>query len=143
MYSWIDNTILGLKETYYTENIYDLFDELEIIVKKLQPNNVLLQGNEAFYNRNYLGLEVIFIRNDLNRTYEKFILAHELGHALLHTNMYQATFNKNLLNIGKLEKQANYFAIKILDIKGINNIDQINYILERIEMNARWSTKER
>lgn len=121
MYSWIDDTIIGLKETYNTNNIYDIYDFLGIKIIKLDPGNILLNGNEAFYHRDYFENEVVFIRNDLE--YEKFILAHELAHALLHTHIYEAAFNKNLLNVGKLEKQANYFAFKLLNLE----LDPINY----------------
>lgn len=123
MYPWIDNILLGLKETYDTNNIYDLYDFLDIQVVKLEPNNLLLNGNEALYYRDYFKNEVVFMRNDLNLDYEKFVLAHEIAHALLHTNVYEAAFNKNLLNICKFEKQANYFAIKLLRLE----LDPIEY----------------
>lgn len=123
MYSWINNILLGLKDTYDISNIYDLFDCLNIKIVKLESNNILLQGNEAFYYRAYLGKELVFIKNDLYLEYEKFVLAHELGHAVLHTDIYEAAFSKRLLNIGKLERQANYFAFKLLDI----DLDPITY----------------
>ncbi|HDK7158965.1 TPA: ImmA/IrrE family metallo-endopeptidase [Clostridium botulinum] len=112
--NWMNNILEGLKDTYATNNIYDLYDYLEIKIIKLEPSNILLRGNESLYNRNYFGNEIVLIRNDLILEYEKFILAHELGHALLHTETYKAAFNKNLINCGKLEKQANYFAFKLL-----------------------------
>lgn len=123
MYSWINNILLGLKDTHITTNIYELYDSLEIELIKLESNNILLRGNESFYHRNFFDKEVVFIRNDLQREYEKFILAHELGHALLHTNTYEAAFNKDLINTGKLEKQANYFAFKLLGY----NLDPISF----------------
>ncbi|EJO5347182.1 ImmA/IrrE family metallo-endopeptidase [Clostridium botulinum] len=121
--NWIDNILEGLKDTYDTNNIYELYDYLEIKIIKLEPSNILLRGNESLYNRNYFGNEIVIIRNDLNLEYEKFILAHELGHALLHTETYNAAFNKDLINCGKLEKQANYFAFKLLNL----NIDPIQF----------------
>lgn len=123
MYLWIDNILEGVKDTYNTNNIYELYGYLEIQMLKLRPNNILLKGNESFYCRDYFNSEVVFIRNDLNLEYEKFILAHELGHALLHVNTYEAAFNKDLLNTGKLEKQANYFAFKLLNL----DIDPIQF----------------
>lgn len=114
MYSWIDDILHGLKETYNTDKIFELLDCINITIIKLDCNNILLRGNESFYNRDHLGNEVIFIRNDLNLEFEKFVLAHELGHALLHTHMYEAAFNKSLINSCKLEKQANYFAFNLL-----------------------------
>ncbi|HBN06474.1 MAG TPA: PTS N-acetylglucosamine transporter subunit IIABC, partial [Bacteroidales bacterium] len=131
MYPWIDNTILGLRESYKTDNVYELYDLLDIQIIKLEPNNILLDNNEAFYYRNYFKNEIVFIRNDLQRDFEKFVLAHELGHALLHTDSYEAAFNKSLLNTGKLEKQANYFAFKLLDIE-LDPTDFEGFTIEQI-----------
>lgn len=139
MYSWIENIILGLKENYSIYNIYDLYDELGIMIKKLDPNSILLQGNEAFYHRDYFQNEIVFMRNDLCEAYEKFILAHELGHALLHTHVYEAAFNKNLLNIGKFEKQANYFAFKLLDVS-FDPVDFDGFSMNQIASSLNLST---
>lgn len=116
MYTWIDNYVIGLGETYNTYDIYELYNLLQIKIEKLDKDNILLQGNESIYYRDYFGLEIVFLRNDLNYEYEKFILAHELGHAIIHTDIYTAAFNKDLINIGKYEKQAHYFALKLLNI---------------------------
>lgn len=131
MYEWIDNILIGLLETYGTNNIYDLLESLNIEINKLDPGNILLNGNEAFYFRDYCNKEIVFIRNDLSEPYEKFILAHELGHALLHTNNLEAAFNRDLLNTGKLERQANYFGIKLLNLD-IDPIECDGYTIEQI-----------
>lgn len=116
MYTWIDDYVMGLSETYNTYDIYELYNLLQIKIEKLDKDNILLQGNESIYYRDYFGLEIVFVRDDLNYEYEKFILAHELGHAIIHTDIYIAAFNKDLINIGKYEKQAHYFALKLLKI---------------------------
>jgi len=114
---WINNIILGLIDTYSTNNVYELLDFLRIKIIKLEKTNIMLNHNEALYYRNYLGDEIIFIKNDLSPNYERFILSHELGHALIHTSLSSASFSNSFLNIGKLEKQANYFAIRLSNIK--------------------------
>lgn len=116
MYTWIDNILTGVIDIFNTNNVYNLLDYLDIKLVKLDSSNILLRGNESVYYRNYLNQEVIFIRDDLNSVFEKFMIAHELGHALLHTNIYEAAFNKKFINVGKLEKQANYFAFNLIDI---------------------------
>ena len=116
MYSWIDECIVGILEFHDDRNIYEIYEALNITIVKLPRNNILLQGKEAMYHRNFFGCEVVYIRDDLDFEYEKFILAHELGHAILHIEIYEAAFNKDFINTGKLEKQAHYFAVKILDI---------------------------
>lgn len=117
MYAWIDEIIGGLSEYYNTNNVYELCDVLNIQINKLESNNILLHGNDSIYIRDYFDVEVVFIRNDLNVESEKFILLHELGHALLHIDIFKAAFNRNFINKDKLEKQANYFAFKMLNIE--------------------------
>lgn len=131
MYTWIDNCVLGLFDLYDTKDIYDLYDNLDIIIRKLEQNNIILQGNEAYYCRNYFGNEIVFIRNDLNIEYEKFILAHELGHAIIHTDVLTVAYNSTLLNKDKLEIQADYFATKLLEID-INSIEYEGFSIEQI-----------
>ncbi|MDF2883823.1 MAG: phage repressor protein [Clostridiaceae bacterium] len=131
MYSWINNILIGLKETYDTNNIYELYDYLKIEIIRLNSDHTLLKGNEAFYYRDYFGNETVLLKNNLNLSYEKFVLSHELGHALLHTDVYSAAFNKNLINQGKLEKQANYFAIKLLNLE-LESIEFEGFTIEQI-----------
>lgn len=130
-YSWIDEYVDGIIEYCNSRDIYDIYDYLGIKIIKLQSDNILLQNSEALYHRNYFDEEVVFIRNDLPYQYEKFVLAHELGHALLHTEIYTAAFKKELISKGKLERQANYFALKLLNIE-INSIDFEGYTIEQI-----------
>ncbi|MEY8001172.1 ImmA/IrrE family metallo-endopeptidase [Clostridium sp. Mt-5] len=112
---WIDNIVSGLLETYDTNNPYELCDSLGIKIVKLKPSNILLRSKDAFYYRDIENNEVIFIRNDLNEILERFILSHELGHALCNPDLLCAAFNFS--NKGKIEKQANYFAFKLSGIK--------------------------
>lgn len=116
MYTWIDNCVLGLFDFYNIKDIHELYSDLDIIIKKLDKNNILLKGNEAYYCRNYFGNEIVFIRNDLNIDYERFILSHELGHAILHPNVMTVAYTNTLINRDKLEIQADYFAINLLGI---------------------------
>jgi Zn-dependent peptidase ImmA (M78 family) len=106
MYAWIDDIICGLSEIYNTNNVYELYDILNIQIKKLEPSNILLYGNDSIY-----------IRDDLSIESEKFILLHELWHALLHVDIFSAAFNRKFINKDQLEKQANYFAFKMLNIE--------------------------
>lgn len=128
---WIDEIVLGLIDMYGTDNIYEICDYLNIQIIKLDIDNKLLHGNDAFYCREYFGIEIIFVRNDLPLEYEKFALAHEVGHALLHTNILTAAFNKDLIVAGKLEKQANYFAFKFNQIK-FNEIEMYQMTVSQI-----------
>ena len=111
---WIDNIVLGLIDEYNTNDIYELCFCLEIKIVKLDPSNVLLRKKDAYYYRDLDDKEVIFIKNDLTSSLEKFILTHELGHALCHTELLCVGFT--FANKSKLERQANYFAFKLSNI---------------------------
>ena len=114
--NWIDQIALGLIDTYHTNDPYELCDLLNIKIIKVDHNNIMLQGDPSLYIRDYFGKEVIFIRNGLIKKHELFYLCHELGHAVLHINIINS-LNKHLINIPKLEKQADYFALKLSQIE--------------------------
>lgn len=126
---WIDNIILGLIDKYNTQNIYELCDYLDIKIKKLDSDNLLLRKKDAFYYRDFQDNEVIFIKNSLPLSLERFILSHELGHALCNPDLLCAAFTFS--NKGKFERQANYFAFKLSDIK-FDEIELKDMSLEQI-----------
>lgn len=131
MYSWIDNIILGLQENCGTTDVYELYNFLGINIKELEPNNILLRGNDSLYARDYLDDETVYIRNDLTPELKKFIVLHELGHAILHVDIFSAAFNRNLINKHKMEKQANYFAFKMLNLE-IDEVEMEGMTLQQI-----------
>lgn len=131
--TWIDEYVDGVIDYCYSRDIFEIYNTLNIKLKRIDKDDCLLQGNEALYIRSHFGLEVVFIRDDLPYKYEKFILAHELGHALLHTDVQKASYNSKLINKGKLERQADYFALKLLDIK----IDRRFFTDKNLEQTAR------
>lgn len=114
MYTWIDEIVLGLIDKYDTYNIYELCEAMGIEIVKLESTNMFLRAKEAYYYRDFDDNEVIFIRNNFNPLLERFILKHELGHALCHPDVLCAAYTFS--NTGKLEKQANYFALKLSNI---------------------------
>ena len=125
--NWIDNIVFNLINKYNTDNIYELCKYLNIVILKLNPSSILLKNRKAFYYRNVSNKEFIFIRNDLHPVYEQFILKHELGHALCHPNLLYAGYSSS----GKLERQANYFAVK-LSIVNFNKSDLEGMTLKEI-----------
>lgn len=130
-FSWIDEYVDGVIDYCYSRDIYEIYDTLNITIRRIDKDDILLQGSDALYIRNHLGGEMVFIRDDLPHKYESFVLAHELGHALLHVEIAQAAYNRSLINKGKLEKQADYFAIRLLDIS-INEVYYEGFSLEQI-----------
>jgi len=116
-FNWINNYVEGIEEYCNSRDPAEICRSLDIEICHIDPNSFLLRNTEAIYIRSYLGQEIIFISNDLPYLYEKYVLAHELGHAILHPDIDIATYSSKLLNKGKLERQANYFATKLLDIR--------------------------
>lgn len=57
----------------------------------------------------------IYINSDLEINFSKVVMAHELGHAILHVKENCAFMsNKTLLLTSKIERQANLFAANLL-----------------------------
>lgn len=135
---WIDDIVVGLVETYETNNPYELCDALGIEIRKLSPDNILLRGHEGFYHRYYDGKEIIFISNKLKRNFEKFVLSHELGHAVCNAEISVAGFM--LTNTGKTEKQANYFALKLQDLD-ISCIEFEGFTYEQVASSLNLPSK--
>lgn len=66
----------------------------------------------------------------------KYILAHELGHAILHTNLSIMLFieNKNLIK-NRYENEADKFAAELLLLD--KNIDKVAFSEMNIEQIAK------
>ena len=107
------------------DNIQDI---VSFYIKKYQTTNpfqvarnlnILYQeGDLGEYCGCYMFLKnhrYIFLNNNLNENEKRFVMAHELGHAILHKkqNCYFIR-NKTLLLNAKIEKEANLFASYLL-----------------------------
>ena len=114
--TWIEESVEGIVEYCNSDNIYEIYSSLGIDIVRVDKEDCILKGNDALYLRNYLDKEVVFIRDDLPGPYERFALGHELGHAVLNVELVTAAYNMKLINKGKLERQADYFALRLLDI---------------------------
>ena len=94
---------------YKTRDPYLLasYLNIEIVEKPLGS----ISGAYLYLNKN----RTIFINSTLDCKFKTVVLAHELGHAILHPkeNCYFMK-NKTLLLTSKIEKQANTFASELL-----------------------------
>ncbi|KPU45805.1 metallopeptidase ImmA [Oxobacter pfennigii] len=107
----IDDIIVGLLETYNTNNPFELCDFLDI---KIISSN-LGSDIKGFFQRTEEGYEIIHINSTLDYNESKYICAHELGHAILHTDLSISFFIENSLQIkNKFEIQADIFAAELL-----------------------------
>ena len=126
----IKDIVSGLLENYGTLNPFELCECLSI---KILRSNL---GNEikGFSQRTPEGYEVIHINSEVSEHEMKYICAHELGHAILHTNISLSFFIENPLQVkNRYEIQADKFASEILIHHEINdeiyselNIEQLS-----------------
>jgi Zn-dependent peptidase ImmA (M78 family) len=113
---WIDSIVVGLVEEYETRNVYELCEALEIEIRIVDPSNIMLHSCKSHYYRYFDDREIIFIDKTIEEGPEKdFILKHELGHALCNAEILSAAYSNN--NLGKAERQANYFAIQLSNLE--------------------------
>ncbi len=121
--TWIKEIVIGMVEVYGTRDVYKLVDKLDItLIKKY------LRGTKGRFFRDMFENEYIFVSNNLSYEEEKIIIAHELGHLILHTNLSTSHYssNKHLVK-NKLEVQADKFAAELLipddvDFSGYDNL---------------------
>lgn len=105
----IEKEVQKLIKKCDTNNPFEICEKLGIWVYILPLGNVA--GHYTYMKRK----KVFFINENLNQTQQYFCIAHELGHALLHTksNVY---FNssKTFFIQAKLENEADKFAAELL-----------------------------
>src|SRR6056297_765257 len=118
-YKWISDIVIGLTETYGTNDVYSLCDFLNIEIIHVHNN---IKSN-SYFVRNSVGDEYVFVKPGLEYTEERALIAHELGHAILHTDLNVTFYCMPLCNKCKLELQANQFAAELLLV----NIDFDKY----------------
>lgn len=113
---WIDSIVIGLIEQYGTRDVYELCDALEIEIRSVPASNVMLHGCASHYYRYFNGAEVIFIADNIKAGPEKdFILKHELGHAVCNAEILCVAYSNK--NLGKAEREANYFAMQLSNLE--------------------------
>lgn len=94
---------------YQTNNPQEIAQELGIIILFEPLGEINGYYNTAFRQK------FIHINNTLVEAKQKFTIAHELGHALLHPKANTPFLRDNtLFSINKLEIEANKFAVDLL-----------------------------
>lgn len=107
-FKYIKGIIENLKKKYETECPYELANALGITLIVCPLGKPL--GMYKYINKN----KVIYINSILNTHQKRYVLAHEIGHAILHPK--SSCFFTNTRNLNKLKKEyeANIFASELL-----------------------------
>ncbi|EEA84929.1 ImmA/IrrE family metallo-endopeptidase [Peptacetobacter hiranonis] len=120
-----------IKKKANTDDVFELVDYFNINVIETDLGSSTL-GMYRYIKRN----KFIFLNNDLEHYQKKFVLAHELGHAILHSDLNCFFLEKKTLYLkNKFEIEANKFAVELLvsddDLKELEGytIEQMSAIL--------------
>lgn len=106
----IKKSVSNLKKKFKTTNIFELIDFLNIEVIETDLGSKTL-GMYRTIKRN----KFIFLNNNLDYIEKKFILAHELGHAFLHSSINCFFLENNSFFVkNKIEREANEFSAELL-----------------------------
>ena len=120
----IEYKVKDLIKKYNTSNIKELVDHLDISIEyqdfkaKTLDSRLMIVDSKGY----------IFVRSDLDCAYENFLIAHELGHYVLH---HDENISFNFLRRvykTRLEREANEFAIRLLMYKELHNIKELENI---------------
>lgn len=108
--STIKNYVAKLIKRCGTSDPFSLAKELNIVVLNVPLGE--LNGFYMYMKKN----RTIYINSDIEDIEQRrVVLAHEIGHALLHTKINYYFMRKNtFLNTSKYEIEANRFAAELL-----------------------------
>lgn len=105
----IKTTVNELCKRYNTRNPYRLASELGIILM-YGENMETVRGFYLYDSR----IKLICIGNNLPDYMEKFVIAHEIGHSIMHRQSSAPFLQSTFLSVDKLEIEANKFAAELL-----------------------------
>lgn len=120
----INSKIEALFYEFKTSNVKEIADHLDVSIQyqdfkaKTLDSRLMIVDSKGY----------IFVRNDLDCAYEIFLIAHELGHYVLH---FDKDISFNFLRRvykTRLEREANEFAIRLLMYEVLHNIKDIENI---------------
>lgn len=123
----IEVIVKKLIKKYNTSNPFELASCLNVLIFETNLNNTL--GMYKYINKN----KAIFINNKLTDEVKKFVLAHEIGHAVLHTknNCFYLKHN-TFIKTNYFEIEANKFAAALLiPDEDLNSCIENNFTIEQ------------
>jgi Zn-dependent peptidase ImmA (M78 family) len=108
--SWIKETVMDLTNQHQSLNPFKIAKNLKINVLLLNLHYEI-KGFYRYEQRN----KYIVINNNLSEVEQRFVCAHELGHAVLHPRSNTPFLrDSTFFSIDRLEVEANTFAVELL-----------------------------
>lgn len=105
----IKSTVQKLSKKYKTNDPFKLSSELDILIVYENLGSIL-----GYFDAHFR-MKTIHINENAPEELKGFICAHELGHAILHAKVNTPFLSAyTLYSIGKIERQANTFAVELL-----------------------------
>lgn len=105
----VRNVVSDIVDRYGTRDPYELCDLMGIQVTKHPLTDI--NG----YSLEILGIRQIILSDSLDGCTEKYVLAHELGHTVMHSGFSGAYLMYCTgLAVNKIEKEADAFAAELL-----------------------------
>lgn len=120
MNEYIKRVVMNLKKKYNTNCPYELARELGIVLI-IEPLGKPL-GMYQFIKKN----KVIWLNSSMDEDERRYVLAHEIGHAILHKKSSCYFSSVKNINISKKEYEANIFAAELLLDLSKNDIYSFN-----------------
>lgn len=115
---WIKKRIKDIKRKHQTINPFSIAKDLGIVLSYAPLGETL----GFFFHDSRI--KFININSDIDEQLQRFVCAHELGHAILHPRANTPFLKKNtFFSVDKIEVEANYFAVHLL----LSNEDLKNY----------------
>lgn len=108
--SWIKDEVEKIIKKCSTNNPFEIAKIKNICVIPWNLHNEI-KGFYKYDRRN----KFIFINSNLEADSQRFVCAHELGHAILHPRSNTPFLReKTFFSVDKLEVEANTFAVELL-----------------------------
>lgn len=106
----IKNVVIELERKHKTTDPFELASLLKVNVVKWNLHEEI-KGFYKYDKRN----KYIFVNSNLPNEMQRFVCAHELGHAVLHPRSNTPFLReKTLFSVDKIEVEANTFAVELL-----------------------------
>lgn len=126
----IKDYVINISQKHETTNPFKIARQKDIIVLFENLGNTL-----GFYST-YKRFKFIHINNEIDEITQRFVCAHELGHAVLHPKSNTPFLrNQTFFSVDRLEVEANTFAVELLlTDESIDTYKDTNLSIQEIEI---------